>query len=962
MRRLPVNCVVIVLYITLCKLCEGSGIFNEESVITFKADDEFSEYFGYSVLLRDKLFVGAPKARNRYNTTIYSGLVYTCPLGNLNLKTITCHPIGTNDTTSDKIFRLSTQHSDFFKNDMWFGATIAYVPNMKVLMCAPRWTTPYRDKHLLANGACFILSKRRGVPLFPLAEMSRQAFMTHGDRKEYGEYGTHLNLYAYGQAGFSINVANNSIIVGAPGLLQWTGGMTTYKYSRASEYLSLQPTMNPFYTLDVGPDDYLGYSVESGVFEENGTTLHVAGAPRSKSGYGQVLIYEPSFRETDPLNIKAKVSGPQLGAYFGASLCCADVNGDGVTDLLVGAPNFVKNDGGLHYDQGAVFVYLTEKKDNHFTLKSADYVSGSDESGIRFGSVIGNLNDINGDGYNDIAIGAPWEDDGRGAVYIFKGGKKGLTRQYSQKIVVKNTKAFGFSLSGGFDINRDKCNDLAVGAHNTGAVYVFRCTPTIHVDVSIKVPDAVNLPQNATNFTTLFCVKAAESKLWPEANITFTARIVIDPIEKRAGVKGDTEYEVSITPGTENCDKQVIEVKATADLSKPISMKYNLEVNDFGDDAAARKYLAKVSDDSVLESSFRIQLMRDCGNDDELICKPFLVMSLEPLNSTYIPGTNDKLGVIITVLNKKEPSFGAKVHLSLPSSPKRLPRECSLEGLNVTCDVPSPLKHLESVEWEIELEYTYNDSKQTELKIEAKLNDPFYNDSDIERIMKKVEILITPKANFSISGKALPNTTIAVTRDKLNEAGNVTFVHYYEITNSGPSDWFRLPVQVLLSDKVNLPSRIKNCTYDGSHCEWTLPLLPANVSAPMVLSLKFNLAEHGDILEKESEFNITTLMIILLDAQNKSASITTRLVLEPKPPIWPIIVGCVAGLLLLSLIVLALYKYGFFSRKRLEDFKRLKEQEITEEPSSRGSSNEVFSSTAELSSQELISDDSDQKS
>lgn len=947
--------IVIILYIKLCVLCKGSGIFNEESVITFKAGDEFSEYFGYSVVLKDRLFVGAPKARNIYNTTIYSGLVYTCPLGNLDVKTITCRPLGTNDTTiADTVFRISTQRSDFFKNDMWFGATIAYVPNMKILMCAPRWTTPYKDTHLLANGACYLLSKRRGVPLYPLAEMSRQAILTQGDRKEYGEYGTHLNFYAYGQAGFSVNVAKTSILIGAPGLLQWTGGLATYKYSNASEYLSLQPTINPFYTLDVGPDDYLGYSVGSGEFEKSGTTLHVAGAPRSKSGYGQVIIYKPSFRETDPLDIKAKVRGPQLGSYFGASLCCTDINGDGVTDLLVGAPMFVKTDGGLHYDQGAVFVYLTERKGDNFTLKAAGYVSGSYENGIRFGSVIENLNDIDGDGYNDVAIGAPWEDGGKGAVYIFKGSKTGLGKQHVQKIVVKDTKAFGISISGGYDINKDNCNDLAVGAHSTGAVYVFKCTPTIHVDASIKVPDAVNLPQHATNFTALFCVKAAESKLWPEVKINLTAHIVIDPIEKRANIKGDTEYDISIIPGTENCDEQVIEVKATADLSKPISMKYNLEVNDFGGESG-HQHVAKLSDDSVLESSFRIQLMRDCGEDDELICKPLLQMTLVPLNSTYTPGTNDKLGVKITIVNEKEPSFGAKVHLLLPSSPKRLPQECSLEELNVTCIVPSPLRRLESVEWEIDLEYAYRDSEETELVIEAKLNDPFYNDTDIDRIMKKAVISITPKANFSISGKALPNATVAVTRDKFNEAGNVTFVHYYEITNFGPSDCFRLPVQVNIPDKVNLSSRIKGCTYDGLQCEWTLS---AKASTPVILSLRFNLAEHGDILEKQNEFNVTTCMTILLNGQNKSASITTRLVLEPKPPIWPIIVvSCVAGLLLLSLIVLALYKYGFFSRNRLEDFKKLQEQEITEEPNT--SSRELSSSNADLSSQELILDDSE---
>lgn len=79
----------------------------------------------------------------------------------------------------------------------------------------------------------------------------------------------------------------------------------------------------------------------------------------------QVLIFSPPVLETEALHIKAKVQGPQLGAYFGGALCCVDINGDGLSDLLVGAPNFVKKDGGLHYDQGAVFVYLTKTNEEN---------------------------------------------------------------------------------------------------------------------------------------------------------------------------------------------------------------------------------------------------------------------------------------------------------------------------------------------------------------------------------------------------------------------------------------------------------------------------------------------------------------------------------------------------------------------------------------------------------------------
>ncbi|CAH0714680.1 unnamed protein product, partial [Brenthis ino] len=930
-------------------ICECSGIFHEKSKIVFRPDSNASEYFGYTVLLAsDKLIVGAPVAPSRYRPNLTSGLVYVCSLNNLSVKNVTCHPFGMDDDIQSRLYQRLALHSDFLKNDMWLGATIAVVPNGKLMMCAPRWMTPYKDSHLLENGACYLSSKRYGTNLYPLKENVRQAHRTSGTRREYGEYGLLLNFYAYGQAGFAIKVSNESVILGAPGLLQWTGGIVVYRYFSDSEYFSLQQTMNPYYTLDVGPDDYLGYSVESGVFEAHGDTLYVAGAPRSKGGYGQVLIFEPPFRETDPLNIKAKLRGSQLGAYFGGTLCCVDLNGDGITDLLVGAPNYVKEDGGLHYDQGAVFVYLTEQTNSSFIITPAGYITGSSSNGNRFGSAIASLGDVDGDGYNDIAVGAPWEDDERGAVYIFKGGKKGLKSQYIQKIMVENSKSFGFSISTGLDVNGDECNDISIGAFTTNAAYVFTCIPSMYVETIIKVPDAMNLQQNATNFTALFCVKAVQLRTWSHVKIDFKAKITIDPKENRAKINGDSEYDVTISAGSENCDEQVVEVKPTADLSRPISMKFKLEVNnDWEDSTEVASHTGRLSDNSKLETSFDIQLIRDCGED--MICKPWLVMSLQPINSTYVPGTDDKLGVKLTVFNKEEPSFGAKVHLILPYSPIRLPSECSLEELNVTCNLPGPLRREETVEYEIELEYTYKDTVE-EIIVVAILDDPMYNETDIERRVEEQIIVVSPKATFEISGQALPNATIAVTRDKLDEAANITLQHYYEVTNFGPSDWFHLRLQIILSDKVNLSSRIKGCSEDGEECKWKIP---AKVSRSIVLPLKFDLGLYGEFLQEEVEYNITSTVI--LEGQNKSASITTTLVLEPAPLIWPYIVGGVAGILLLLLIVLTLYKCGFFSRKRLEDFQRLQEQEMSEEASTSASGN----NSAEASSQELIVEDSD---
>ncbi|XP_045495280.1 integrin alpha-V-like [Colias croceus] len=940
------NIFISILFINNCN-CD---VFHIKSLVSFQPN-VVSDYFGYSVVLNNsELYIGAPKAKNRFNSNVTSGAVFKCGLTELNVKNVTCRPLGIDDGAQEITFSKMASYSYFFREDMWFGATISTVPTGKLLVCAPRWAVPYKTTHLLANGACYIQGQFRAATLFPLKEMNRQAFMTDGLRKEFGEYGTHLNFYAYGQAGISVkDTGNNSFIMGAPGLLQWTGGIVEYKYipDMRSTFVNKQPTANPYYTREIGPDDYLGYSVESGVFETDGKILYIAGAPRSKSGYGQVLIFEPVSRETDSLHIKAKLFGPQLGSYFGATLCCTDINGDGLADLLVGAPNYVRKNGTLTYNQGAVFVYLSEKQfQDNITLKSSGFVMGSGGNGAHFGLSIADLGDIDDDGYTDIAIGAPWEDDGSGSVYIYRGSKSGLQGQYVQKIKIPGSRSFGFSISKGIDVDNNNCNDLAIGAYKSNTAYLFRCVPTVHVEASIKVPDAMDLQPNATNFTALFCVIAADS-VTPHVKLDLLASISIDSEDNRAMLDGDSEYNITIKPGNELCEEQVVKVHPTADLSKPISMKFNLTAIDaFQDNIVFPSHAARLSDESILDTSFNIQLTRDCG--DDLICQPLLLMTLESLNNPYIPGSTDRLGLKISIINREEASYGAEIHLQLISPPKRLPSACYLEHFNVTCKLPSPFYRGESIEWVIEVEYSREIMVNEEIGVEVELHVPFYRGTNMERVVKQLTIFVTPKASFAVSGKPLPNATMSVTRDKFNERGQVHFEHYFEITNFGPSDWFNLSGQIVLPDKVNVSNKIKGCSEGPTiQCVWSIP---AKVSLPIPVFLFYDLDKFGKFLGEQITLNITTTLL-LLDGQNKNATITTTLVLEPAQPIWPIIVGCVAGLLLLAVIVSVMYKYGFFSRQKRDDLKRLQEESCSEETNQA-----CRSSVAEESTAELISD------
>ena len=85
----------------------------------------------------------------------------------------------------------------------------------------------------------------------------------------------------------------------------------------------------------------------------------------------------------------------------------------------------------------------------------------------------------------DIAIGAPYENNGVGAVYIYLGGPDGIIQPESQKITPADLpddlhisrdigQAFGYSLSGGIDLDGNQYPDLSVGAFEANAVVTFR--------------------------------------------------------------------------------------------------------------------------------------------------------------------------------------------------------------------------------------------------------------------------------------------------------------------------------------------------------------------------------------------------------------------------------------------------------------------------------------------------------
>jgi len=152
-------------------------------------------------------------------------------------------------------------------------------------------------------------------------------------------------------------------------------------------------------------------------------------------------------------------------AFFGLAVSGAgDVNGDGFDDVIVGAPTYE----------------LTGRAYVHFGASQPDAVpdlilaGASLQSG--FGSSVSMAGDLNGDGYADIAVGAP--GDGLygvdpGHVYIYYGGVVPDTIADLTLTGGSGTVVFGISVAHIGDVNGDGFTDLAVGAAGAADAFVF---------------------------------------------------------------------------------------------------------------------------------------------------------------------------------------------------------------------------------------------------------------------------------------------------------------------------------------------------------------------------------------------------------------------------------------------------------------------------------------------------------
>ncbi|KAL1263791.1 hypothetical protein QQF64_004146, partial [Cirrhinus molitorella] len=274
----------------------------------------------------------------------------------------------------------------------------------------------------------------------------------------------------FAQDGFSTAFTSyGSVLMSAVGAFQWKGGYQEY-------------FPNSSFTKGNEHESYLGYSMAVATVAR--INYAILGAPRYKH-QGQVIVSQAGQYKL------LESPKPQIGSYFGADVCVVDLNSDSETDiLLISAPTYMDPD-----REGKVFVYIFTSQ---FIFTDVVLVGMAGQRG-RFGSSLASPADLDGDGYRDVLIGAPLEEDGQGSIYIFNGGVNQINPTYSQRIggssVRSGLRFFGISLSqSSIDQSEDSLPDIAVGSK--GAIQLLRSRPIMLLNTKVtynpsKIPTSV---------------------------------------------------------------------------------------------------------------------------------------------------------------------------------------------------------------------------------------------------------------------------------------------------------------------------------------------------------------------------------------------------------------------------------------------------------------------------------------
>ncbi|XP_052797585.1 integrin alpha-6-like [Mya arenaria] len=711
--------------------------FNLDTSIPVVKKGPDNSYFGFSVAQHQELkkfnasrlsdevignyiLVGAPNLNIAQSNENNTGGIFKCNA--LSTLTNDCQLLLQDEYASNS-------QKDPGRENQWLGVVVRSGGAGKgVAACAHRYkeikTNPY---NIYGLGSCYQLSQDLqydaamgiGNLLTPCKGLAKS--------KEHEEYG-------FCQTGISAYVTEDEhLVMGSPGAINWRGMLSEVDVAPtfAIKRMYRSPTIDSDPVLPPVPlISYLGYSSVGGKFDNTDRMYYVSGAPRSFAN-GQVVFFTEmtsgNFLSYDQSQI---LSGELPFSGFGHEVLAVDLNNDGYDDLVVGCPYYFNESDSSIRVGGAVYVYIGNgDMITQYTkpqVIKGRTVNQEDCNALkclhaRFGFSLSRAGDLNKDSYQDFAVGAPYE--GSGAVYIYHGSAKGVKEPFSQRIYATDLEdatgwsTFGYSLSGGMDLDQNSYPDLLVGSYVDNKVAFLRTRPIINLHSKVTVsPDKLNMSSSAHRSCSV------DSFMYYCVEIKLCLRYTAEPVE-RFNDPVDIIYTITAEPSRFNsrvhfhvnqdytqsvedtfrllsqsqtglpdardpkfsCVTQTAYLKSQfTDVLNPIEfgISYNLPERTEPIPTTSPGALPDINEHPILDTGLtqaetmvisKVKFVKKCGEDD--ICQSNLLMTidlpdLKKMNNKYVLEIGDQtvLRVAVEVENKGEIAYQASFFLVKPES------------------------------------------------------------------------------------------------------------------------------------------------------------------------------------------------------------------------------------------------------------------------------------------------------
>ncbi|XP_023265499.1 integrin alpha-IIb-like [Seriola lalandi dorsalis] len=928
--------------------------------------------FGFSVdfhTISNKPFVviGAPKTNTSQSGVMEGGGVFLCPISSGGG---TCDIINF-DLKGDEDYSSSGLFFHAFKSQQWFGASVRSVSSSHLLACAPlfHWNAQMggAESGKTPVGNCLLLDHRTGrsTTFSPC-----RGIMMEADYKTM----KNRNDQRYCEVGFSTDITKEGrLVVGAPGSFYFQGQVFTVS---VSDIINSGESDNPIqYVGGISQSDergdydlYRGYSVASGQLTGDSLPDYLVGVPNDRNTAGTVKIYDG--RSSGTLSVHHVFQGAQVASYFGHSVAVADINSDGLDDVLIGAPLYMDRVMEQLQERGQVVVYLQRRH--------ATFASQPDQSLIglslygRFGSTLAILGDLDMDGYHDVAVGAPWSGvGGRGQVFIYLGNRNGLSATPSQVIdspLPSSRTAFGFTLRGGADIDKNGYPDLLVGAWAADRAFVYRSQTVIRSRVSLTLlpdflnPDVKLCHQENTPlscFVIQMCVHVSghripqETALWVDLQLDKMKQpmarrtLLLSTNQPQEMMKLMVQREVGVACVNQTAYLRQSEEEVRDKLS-PIFITANIS-------------LLNTTQHALLygqtHAAAQTRIILDCGDDN--ICVPDLKLRAEPVSDSVLVGGDQLVVISVSAENDGEGAYETELVV-------RVPEHTHFQSILVLSPLQTDL--LFSVGRLEEVQH---------ITFSLRIRSKNLVNSSSEQV--QVQVQVRSEAMLEIRGGSsppevvlpLPDWQPAMHPGSLEEVGPLV-EHVYELRNQGPSavnarltvdfpsTWqHRLLLYIFsnaseeslscwtlnasqidpfkvqdlsLADLSRCPTVNVNCSSSETGCVrfvCDVTVLGRGLSAVVRISarlwthtLKQTPYLNYELVSSASYDVINTLSMVqptLLPSghtQTQVSVIWRRPDGEKEVPVGYIILSIISGLLLLGLLCFIFWKLGFFQRTR----------------------------------------------